>query len=57
MNFETGDGGIGACAKSGICRVYPWKQGDTEATEQVLCKGGFGDYRKGELRGSVTEIK
>ncbi len=40
--FVAGQGGIGCPIKSGICKIYPYQEGDIEAGEQVLVHGGFG---------------
>ena len=56
-NFETGDYGIGACAKSGICRVYPYQEGDVMPGEVVTRQGGFGDFEPGVMKGYKTELR
>ena len=51
LAFETGEGGIGSNIKSQVCRIYPYKEGDTMPGEQVTRLGGFGDYPKGIMQG------
>ncbi len=52
LAFETGEGGIGTAIKSMICKIYPYKDGDTMPGEQVTRLGGWGDYTPGVMRGS-----
>lgn len=56
-NFETGDFGLGLDVKAGICRIYPYAEGDVLPGDQIMNKGGFGDYKVGSLQGFQTELK
>ncbi len=45
--FETAEGGIGSSIKCMLCKIYPYKEGDTLPQEQIIEKGGYFDYEPG----------
>jgi anaerobic selenocysteine-containing dehydrogenase len=46
--FETGQGGVGSSIKSMICKIYPYRDGDTLPSEQVVEMGGWNVVHPGQ---------
>jgi anaerobic selenocysteine-containing dehydrogenase len=46
--FETGPAGVGTSIKCMICKIYPYKEGDTMPHTVIVEEGGFFDYTPGQ---------
>jgi len=46
--FETGQGGVGSSIKSMICKIYPYQEGDTMPSKQVVELGGYNTINPGQ---------